>query len=436
MDFKIKTKALCHTCHKIVPAEIADIGGRLYLKKFCDKDGITSIKTFNNARFFTETYAFTKRLKCISKKQKNFAMVLSGRCNMSCPVCYFDWFKDSTGDISLEKTEHFLKNRKENFALYGKEVSTRDDVVSILRLFAAHKRKIPALITNGLLFADMHYTQSLAREGLREVFFQFDGFDKEANVSLRGKDYTERKLTALENLYNAGVGISIYSLIKKDVNEHQVKKIFELARKNKFIKEVTYLSYIEFNTDKAVAIKYESRTLLFDELLLLGIKELSLGTPEKFLNFQKIFLFCLSLFGEKGCLSNAHYFVIYAGERRYLPQDVMRIRSIVSRLDNYLSDDKISFLKNNNFIKSIFLVYCLAKNLKYKAAAHIFFSFCRRKTNLIKLKFAKCCGPYDFDTQKMSTCGTGVIFSVGDKVYKKDRFALSPYYKLSKEESR
>lgn len=435
MDFKIKTKALCHTCKKIVPAEIADVGGRMYLKKFCDRDGITIIKTLNNSQFFIVPYCFSKKLGVKGRKQNNFSLILSGSCNMSCPVCYFDWFKSNTGDISLEKLDELLENKKDNFVLYGKEISTRNDLVQILRQFADSKRKIPALITNGLLFADRQYAESLAKEGLKDVFFQFDGFDKAANIALRGEDYTDVKIKALENLYNAQIGISLYSLIKKNVNEHQVKKIFELARKNNFIKEVTYLSYIEFKTDKNTAIDYERQTLFFDELLLLCLKELSLGLPEIFMEFQKIFLFFLSLRGERGCLSNAHYFVVYAGKKRYLPNDIFCIKSIASALEKYLSDGKMSFLKKKNFVRSIFLIYCIFRNLKYKTLTDIFLNFCLRKTNVIKLKFAKCCGPYDFDTEKMRTCGTGVVFAAGDKVYKKDRFALSPYYKLFKEET-
>lgn len=433
MSFTKDTKALCVFCNKIVPAKIIEVSGRLYLKKFCSTDGVHAVKLLNNADFFINLYNFREKLHVKLKKQTTFSLVSSGKCNMSCPVCYFDWYKDKTEDISIQKLEELIRDNKDYFILYGSETLCYSNADQLLYLFKEHKKEIPTLITNGIVFSDLQYANKLKQLGLKNVLFQFDGCNAEANKVLRGADYTDIKLGALSNLHKQKINISLYSLVKKYTNESEIKNIFELALKNKYIKEITFLAYIEFDTSKRTSIEYESKTLLFDELIEISLKQLGLGSFGKFLKFQKIFLFFLSLRNEKGCLSNAHYFTVVANNNKYIPDDFMDTDSIINSMEKYLSTGSWLFLRRQRFCKAIFLGCLLVKKLRYKKLKKIILPMCLGKIKFLKMKFAKCCGPYDFYTEKMKTCGTGVIFSAGGKIYKKDKFSISPYYKLKKE---
>lgn len=431
MTYSKPTKALCVLCNKIVPAEIIDIRGRLYLKKFCDTDGVHAIKLLNDSRWFINLDKFQAKLAVSQQKQKNFSIVCSGTCNMECPICYFDWYKEKLSDISLAKIQN-LVTFKDNLILYGAESLCHADIDSFISFFKEQKKQIPPLITNGLLFATSQYTQELKNNGLSNVFFQFDGFDKEANKILRGRDYTDAKLKALDNLAKANVDVSFYSVIKKYVNEGEIKNIFDLALAHKNIKEIAFLSYIEFSTDRKSVLEYESKNLLFDELIELVLSSLKLGDFSTFMDFQKIFLFVLGLRKEKGCLSNAYYFVFMIQEKKYLPQYFWDTKAMLKSIDMFLSASRFRRLRKLIVVRRIFFLMQLLGKIYYKKIPFLLTSILQRRFKFLKLKIVKCCSPYDFDTDKMRTCGTGVIFASGDKVYKKDKFSISPYYKLHK----
>lgn len=430
MSFVKKTKALCVTCNKIIPAEIIYISGRLYLKKFCPTDGVHAVKIFNEAQVYTQLYEFSKKLNIKKNKQKNFSVVCSGTCNMECPICYFDWYKSSLDDIAIEKIKE-LTDTTDNLILYGAESFCHKQTDKLLDLFK--NKKIPPIITNGLLFADYNYTKVLKSKGLKDVFFQFDGFNGEANKVLRGEDYTEAKCKALSHLSKEKINISFYSVIKKYTNESEIENIFKLAVGNKYIKEIAFLSYIEFATDKTSVLNYEKNNLLFDELIELVLDKLQIGNLSDFVQFQKIFLFALGLRQERGCLCNAYYFIFLANGKKYLPQHFFKLNEIVKAFAVFLDRKSERFVTRINLGKKLFFAFTLLKNFRYNMLPILFKSLLRKKSKFLKLKIVKCCSPYDFDTDKMKTCGTGVIFSVGDKVYKKDKFSISPYYKLKKE---
>jgi uncharacterized radical SAM superfamily Fe-S cluster-containing enzyme len=94
-------------------------------------------------------------------------------------------------------------------------------------LAAAKSRGIPLVMlnTNGIRLArDPRFAPALAELGVH-VYLQFDGFDEETQVAIRGKPLTEEKLRALERCAEAGASVSLAAAVERGVNEHEVGEI-------------------------------------------------------------------------------------------------------------------------------------------------------------------------------------------------------------------
>ncbi|WP_147820873.1 radical SAM (seleno)protein TrsS [Salidesulfovibrio onnuriiensis] len=248
-------RSVCPVCLAPIPARHETSGGNTYLVKDCPEHGEFRTIVWRGEPGFVEW----SRTKIPSRPRTPFTAVDRGcpldcglceahcqhtctavfevtwRCDLGCPVCFASSGKTAPADPTHEEFA-FLLDRVEqasgfcNIQLSGGEPTMRRDLPDLIRM--AKKRGFPfvQLNSNGLrLGREPGYAEALAEAGLDSVFLQFDGTEDGIYETLRGRALLRDKLTAVENLTRAGIGMVLVPTVAPGVNDHDLGNIIRLA---------------------------------------------------------------------------------------------------------------------------------------------------------------------------------------------------------------
>ena len=95
------------------------------------------------------------------------------------------------------------------------------------------------LNTNGIRLArDEKFVARLAR--LEPHILQFDGFDVETHIAIRGKDLRRDKERALEACAESGLNVTLVAAVEKGVNEHEVGEIVRYGVRHPAVMSVAF----------------------------------------------------------------------------------------------------------------------------------------------------------------------------------------------------
>jgi uncharacterized radical SAM superfamily Fe-S cluster-containing enzyme len=111
-------------------------------------------------------------------------------------------------------------------------------------LDAAKARPIRHLMvnTNGVKIAESEaFTERLASYMPDlEIYLQFDSFERDALVALRGVDLRAVRTKALERLNAHGISTTLVVTLKKGLNDHEIGKIIDFAIEQPCVRGVTF----------------------------------------------------------------------------------------------------------------------------------------------------------------------------------------------------
>jgi hypothetical protein len=96
--------------------------------------------------------------------------------------------------------------------------------------------------TNGMkIAADEAFTERLASYMPDfEVYLQFDSFRPEVLKKLRGRDLTEVRMKAIENLNKYNLSTTLVVTMEKGLNDDEIGQIIEFALRQKCVRGVTF----------------------------------------------------------------------------------------------------------------------------------------------------------------------------------------------------
>ena len=160
---------------------------------------------------------------------------VTDRCNLNCPVCFADSGHSVAEDPSLDEITRLLERAMAaagqcNLQLSGGEPTLRHDLPEIVEIAQNIGYSFIQVNTNGLhLAVDKGYVKRLQAKGLSSVFLQFDGVDDAIHISLRGRALLERKLEAIRNCGEAGLGVILVPTLMKGVNTDNIGAILRQA---------------------------------------------------------------------------------------------------------------------------------------------------------------------------------------------------------------
>jgi len=160
---------------------------------------------------------------------------VTGRCNLSCRVCFADSGPVSRPDPDLATIAHWYRrvlaaNGPCSIQLSGGEPTLRDDLPRIVELGCEIGFSFIQLNSNGLrLAAEPDFVRQLADARLVSVFLQFDGTEESIHEKLRGRPLLEVKRRAIEHCSAAGLGVVLVPTLVPGINDHNIGEIVRFA---------------------------------------------------------------------------------------------------------------------------------------------------------------------------------------------------------------
>ena len=267
--------SLCDHCLRRIEGKQVIQDGQVWLYKWCPQHGASKVLLATDATFWRlgrETYLkppemparFNTEMSwgcpydcglCPEHMQHSCLTILevTDRCNLSCPVCYASSgpHREETRDLAtIEKMlDAIVANEVEPdvVQISGGEPTLHPDFFAILDAAKARPIKHLMLNTNGLRIArEPGFAERLASYAPGfEVYLQFDSFERDALMTLRGADLRLVRQQALENLNRVGLSTTLVMVVAAGVNDQEVGKVVEFAATQPCVRGVT-LQPIQF----------------------------------------------------------------------------------------------------------------------------------------------------------------------------------------------
>jgi len=257
-----KTMGCCSTCFKVIPAEIVERNGKVFmLKECCDKEEVLiendvdfykkkSVVYGNYERSFLEMKKSRFEgfnAEFLQKQSPALMLTLTLKCNLDCPICLNVKYPSQVDhhtdfNISADTIKEMLGTHKRKIVtLWGGEPTLRKDLPEIIKLVKKSGNTC-SICTNGLKLLDFNYCKTLKKAGVDLVALQFDGFRDDINMKLRGVPLLERKMKILKNLKDLKIKTTLMAVVGKGINEDQIPLLIKFASMNSdFINSVQFI---------------------------------------------------------------------------------------------------------------------------------------------------------------------------------------------------
>lgn len=262
--------SICSRCYRKVEAKIVFENERVFMLKHCPAHGDEKVLVADDVdyyrrcrevfikppempRHFNTTVKYGCPYDCglCSDHQQHSCLSLveiCDACNLRCPVCYAESSPERQQFRALAQVEAMLdavvrnEGEPDVVQISGGEPTIHPQFFEVLE--AAKRRPIRHLMlnTNGLRIAsDESFARQLA--GFMpdfEVYLQFDSFERDALMALRGGDFRSVRERALERLNELGISTTLVVTLKKGLNDGEVGKIIEFALRQECVRGVTF----------------------------------------------------------------------------------------------------------------------------------------------------------------------------------------------------
>jgi 7,8-dihydro-6-hydroxymethylpterin dimethyltransferase len=263
------TLSICSTCLRRVDAKIVFENDNVFMLKNCKEHGFekvliaTDIEYYKNIRNYNKPSEtplhFTTKTHygcpydcglCQDHEQHSCLTVIeiTDRCNLACPTCYAMSSPHYGRHRTVQEVEKMLdiivaaEGTPDVVQISGGEPTVHPDFFAIMDIAKKKPIKHLMLNTNGIRIAkDFEFTKQLATYAPDfEIYLQFDSFKSSALEQLRGKDLTETRMKALENLNALNLSTTLVVTLQQGVNDDEIGKIIEFALKQKCVRGVTF----------------------------------------------------------------------------------------------------------------------------------------------------------------------------------------------------
>lgn len=253
-----ETQSICPECNEILPAEIFEKDGMVWIKRVCKTHGRIEELYWGSYEMYLRASKFNLEGRGIKNPsiKKDFVncpsdcglckdhlthttlanIVVTNRCDLSCWYCFF--YAERAGYVyepSLEQIREMAKNLRNErpipgnaVQLTGGEPCLRDDLIEIIKILKEEGIDHVQLNTDGIkLGKDPTLAKRVREAGTNTIYLSFDGLTPKTNF----KNHWEIP-SILENCRSARLGIVLVPTIIKSINDHEVGGIIDFASKN------------------------------------------------------------------------------------------------------------------------------------------------------------------------------------------------------------
>ncbi|MCX6815020.1 MAG: radical SAM protein [Candidatus Aenigmarchaeota archaeon] len=254
----VKTQSVCPECQKVLPAEIFERDGKVWIKKTCSTHGDFEELYWGDYQMYEKARSFARDGKGVSnpnvekenpicpndcglcKMHKSHTalanIVVTNRCDLACWYCFY--YAQKMGYVyepTLEQIRFMVKNLVNEkpvpcnaVQLTGGEPTMREDLIEIIKICKEGGIDHVQLNTNGIRLSQSPALAMRVREaGVNILYMSFDGVTEKTNP----KNHWEVP-KAMENCRKAGIGIVLVPTVIKGVNDHELGDILRFGFKN------------------------------------------------------------------------------------------------------------------------------------------------------------------------------------------------------------
>ena len=254
---EIEISALMNENPGEIRAQIVEEGGRVLMRKVCEKHGPFEDVLSTNPEFSRriESLFFGRDFKCAEDEDVHrhgtstikygrgavLTVDLTNRCNMMCNPCFMDAnqvgyvHQPEWEDIKaiFDRAISFKPKRQIIILLSGGEPTISPFFLEAV----AYAKKIGfyriMAATNGIRFAQSEeFTRQAYEAGLHGTYLQFDGTTNELNQHRGVGNLFDVKLQAIENMAKVGMKTTLVTTIVNGVNNQGIGAIVDFAVRN------------------------------------------------------------------------------------------------------------------------------------------------------------------------------------------------------------
>jgi uncharacterized radical SAM superfamily Fe-S cluster-containing enzyme len=340
------TRSVCPECKITIPAKLVFYNDAVYMLKTCRTHGEFFTLIYSDRQKYIDSLRINKPALypvkvfnndfrgcpsscglCPEHQQHTCLPIIeiTDHCNMACPICLVD--TSNSWHMPVKKFEKIIKNMIKaegslDFVnIGGGEPTLHPELIDIVD--TARRREIIniTISTNGRAF--LKNTDLLSKLIDRNVFFalQFDGFDHQAYIKLRGQDIVDEKLRILELLEKFSARTSLVMTVMNGVNRKEIGNVIKYFFQKEFIKYLMFQPIVFTNP----SFKYDaSKVITIPDIA----SEIAAGSGGTILESDIISMPC----AHPVCVSITHLLKLDNG--KYIP--ISRFVEV----DNYLDTIK------------------------------------------------------------------------------------------------
>lgn len=259
------TRSLCPECKKLIDAQILMKGEVVYMRKRCPEHGWFESLLSSDAESYMNAFRYNKPgsvpLKfqtevkdgcpfdcglCPEHQQHSCVGIIevTEACNLRCPTCFSN---SSVGRfLTLQEVRRMIdtfvtsEGDPDILQFSGGEPTIHPLILEFVReakLRGIHRVMIN---TNGVRIAREESFAKALGELAVAVYLQFDGFERETYLTLRGEDLREVKQQAIENLQRSQVNVVLVCTVQRGVNEHELGSLVDYAMETPAVRGIVF----------------------------------------------------------------------------------------------------------------------------------------------------------------------------------------------------
>jgi len=262
--------SICSTCYRKVEAKTVFQDGNVYLLKRCPEHGSEKVLIADDVDYYRRSrevfikppempLVYNTPVKwgcpydcglCTDHEQHSCLTLIEicDYCNLRCPVCYASSGPERQQFRTLPQIEKMLdavvrnEGHPDIVQLSGGEPTVHPDFFTIVEMAKTRPIKHLMVNTNGVRIAqEEDFARRLAdyKEDF-EVYLQFDSFEREPLMQLRGADLRRIREDALEKLNRYNISTNLVVTLKKGLNDHEIGKTIDFALQQPCVRGVTF----------------------------------------------------------------------------------------------------------------------------------------------------------------------------------------------------
>ncbi len=261
--------SICSKCFQKIEAKTVFQDGKVYLLKRCPQHGHERVLIADDVDYYRRSReVFIKPPEmplvyntpvrwgcpydcglCTDHEQHSCLTLVEicDYCNLRCPVCYASSGPERQQFRDLALIEKMLdavvrnEGQPDVVQLSGGEPTMHPEFFKIIELAKARPIRHLMVNTNGVRIAqEEDFVRRLAeyKEDF-EVYLQFDSFEREPLMALRGADLRRVREQAMERLNRHDISTNLVVTLKKGLNDHEIGKVVDYALQQLCVRGVT-----------------------------------------------------------------------------------------------------------------------------------------------------------------------------------------------------